>query len=152
MDWIEKDNVVVPIDFSDASVAAVQQAVSMARSPESVRVIHVLPVEPSATIGALWQEDHEKFRHEHATKHMSGFLNSNGINGVRQDILVGDPGTTIVRYAKDADADLIVMPSHGYHGLKRLLLGSVTERVLRHAHCPVFVLRREAGIPVEDPS
>lgn len=150
MDWIAKDTVVVPIDFSEASLAAVQQAISMAKSPESVRVFHVLPVETSITIGALWQEDHEKFRHEHATKHLANFLNSNDIKDVQQNILVGDPGTTIVKYAEDSDADLIVMPSHGHHGLKRMLLGSVAERVLRHAQCPVFILRRGTAIETEE--
>ena len=48
----------------------------------------------------------------------------------------GDPGLIIADYADEVHADLIVMPSHGYHGVKRLLLGSVAERVLRHANCP----------------
>ena len=61
-----------------------------------------------------------------------------------QVVREGDPGLMIADYAADVQADLIVMPSHGYHGVKRLLLGSVAERVLRHANCPVLVLRRPA--------
>ncbi len=54
----------------------------------------------------------------------------------------GDPGLVITDYATEIGAGLIVIPSHGYHGLKRLVLGSVAERVIRHADCSVLVLRR----------
>ena len=54
----------------------------------------------------------------------------------------GDPGHGITDYAEEVGADVIVMPSHGRTGLRRLLIGSVAERVLRLAHCPVLVLRK----------
>lgn len=57
---------------------------------------------------------------------------------------VGDPGTEIVDYAKRMGADLIVMSSHGRTGLKRILLGSVAERVARTAECPVMIVRQPA--------
>ena len=53
----------------------------------------------------------------------------------------GDPGHQIAQYAEEAKADLIVLPSHGRSGLQRLLIGSVAERVVRHAPCPVLVVR-----------
>jgi nucleotide-binding universal stress UspA family protein len=56
-------------------------------------------------------------------------------------VAFGDPGQRITAYAEEVGADVIVMPSHGRTGLKRLLLGSVAERVLRLAHCPVLVLK-----------
>jgi nucleotide-binding universal stress UspA family protein len=61
---------------------------------------------------------------------------------VQAHVLTGDPGTTITDYANEQSADLIVIPSHGYHGINRIVLGSVAERVLRHANCPVLVTRR----------
>ena len=143
MKFETKETVVVPIDFSETSESAVRSAIEMAQSPDSVRVVHVLPRDDSLGPGALWQEDHDKFRLEKATEHLSGFLREHQFEGVRRDILFGDPGSTIVKYAKDCGADLIVIPSHGYSGLKRLLLGSVAERVLRHAECPIYVLRRD---------
>ena len=79
-----------------------------------------------------------KAAHEHLTK----FLKNPNVAGVKTIIREGDPGLLIADYAAEVHADLIVMPSHGYHGVKRLLLGSVAERVLRHANCPVLVLRR----------
>lgn len=149
MNFVPKQTIVVPIDFSDSSAEAVRTAIEMAESHESVRVIHILPRENTIGPGALWQEEHEKFQLEHATKHMASFLRQNDCEGVQQDILFGNAGGMIVKYASDCDADLIVIPSHGYSGFKRLMLGSVSERVLRHANCPVYLLRREAAPEVE---
>ena len=56
-------------------------------------------------------------------------------------VQIGTPLTEIVNAAKDWPADLIVIGSHGRGGLKRALLGSVAEGVMRHAHCPVLVVR-----------
>lgn len=145
MNYVPKQTVVVPIDFSEASAMAVRTAIEMADTPDSVRVVHVLYKIDDLGPGALWKEQHEKFELEHATKHMANFLRQNEFEGVRQDILLGDPGSMIVKYSGDCDADLIVIPSHGYSGFKRLLLGSVAERVLRHAECPVYVLRRDSA-------
>lgn len=55
---------------------------------------------------------------------------------------IGDAASWILQEARDQDADLIVMASHGRSGLARFLLGSVTEKVMRHAHCPVMVVRQ----------
>ncbi|HTV42092.1 MAG TPA: universal stress protein [Candidatus Sulfotelmatobacter sp.] len=54
------------------------------------------------------------------------------------------PVDEIIEEADHAAADLIVIATHGYNGLKRALLGSTAERVLRHAHCPVLVVRRSS--------
>lgn len=56
----------------------------------------------------------------------------------------GEPGEAILDYILENDVDLVVMNSHGRDGVSRFLLGSVTEKVARHAHCPVFVVRGEA--------
>ena len=61
--------------------------------------------------------------------------------GVQVNVAFGDPGDEITKHAETVHADLIVMPSHGRTGLKRLLIGSVAERVVRLAQCPVLVLR-----------
>ena len=57
-------------------------------------------------------------------------------------MLDGQPGTEIGRYVTEVGAELIVIPSHGYGGFKRLLLGSVAEQVVRSADCAVLILRR----------
>ena len=61
--------------------------------------------------------------------------------GISHEILVGDAGTTVVDRAESLGAELIVVPSHGRSGLTRMLLGSVAERILRLAKCPVLVLK-----------
>jgi nucleotide-binding universal stress UspA family protein len=56
-------------------------------------------------------------------------------------ILIGRPADNIVNYARDCDAAMIVMTTHGYGGVKHMVLGSTTEAVLRHAECPVLSIR-----------
>ena len=63
------------------------------------------------------------------------------LSSVNLEIEFGDAGYRIADHAKQLNADLIVMPSHGRSGITRLLIGSVAERVVRLAHCPVLVLR-----------
>ena len=58
-------------------------------------------------------------------------------------IHVGKPASEIVRTAKEWPADMIVIGSHGRHGIQRALLGSVAEEVMRHAPCPVLVIRAQ---------
>ena len=67
-------------------------------------------------------------------------LRSAGIS-VTTDIVQGDPKTLIIENAEEWGADLIVLGSHGRRGLKRFLLGSVSETVMRHAHCSVEIVR-----------
>ena len=62
--------------------------------------------------------------------------------GVHTAVLLGEPAHGITDYAQEKGAQLIVVPSHGRTGLTRLLIGSVAERVVRLAHCPVLVLRK----------
>jgi universal stress protein A len=57
--------------------------------------------------------------------------------------VTGDPADAIVRVAQEGKMDFIVMGSHGHTGLRNLLLGSVAEKVLRHAPCPVCIVRHD---------
>jgi nucleotide-binding universal stress UspA family protein len=69
---------------------------------------------------------------------------------VHHVFLEGDPATEIVRYAGDAGMDLIVMGTHGRSGLERLLVGSVTEKVMREASCSVMAVKLPRGIPASE--
>jgi len=62
---------------------------------------------------------------------------------VEPHVRVGSPAEEIVKAARDTHADLIVIATHGRGGLSRVLFGSVTERVVRHAPCPVLTVRPE---------
>jgi nucleotide-binding universal stress UspA family protein len=73
-------------------------------------------------------------------------LRDRGI-AVRSEVLLGQPAEEIIDYAKDQDADLIVMCTHGRSGLGRWIFGSVTEKVLRGAKTPVLVIRPDGAKP-----
>ncbi|HEV2948349.1 MAG TPA: universal stress protein [Gemmataceae bacterium] len=60
---------------------------------------------------------------------------------IHRDVREGTPFYEIVRYAKDQNIDLIIMGTHGHTGLTHMLLGSVTEKVVRKAPCPVLTVR-----------
>lgn len=142
MSWLPKQNVVVPVDFSPASANAVRTALELVTQPQDVQVVHVTIPPDQYLYGEFPRSvDPENWK-RHAEEYLSQFVQAQGLGPVKQSVLIGDPGTCIADFAAKSQADLIVIPSHGYHGLERLLLGSVTERVLRHAPCEVLVLRR----------
>jgi len=72
---------------------------------------------------------------------LAGSLASEGRRSPGLAVRFGKPFDEITRGAKDFGASLIVLATHGHTGLKRVYLGSVAERVVRHAHCPVLVVR-----------
>lgn len=146
MPFLPKKTVVVPVDFSSCSARAIRTALELASSPENTHVIHVIrPLNPVSPLGVWGDEDVEQKRIDNAKKHLDTFLASNDIEGVTTAVELGSEGTQIVEYADRHKAELVVIPSHGRSGVKRALLGSVAERVIRHAHCPTLVLRREAS-------
>jgi nucleotide-binding universal stress UspA family protein len=114
----------------------------MVASPADLHVIHVLVPLDYVHPGALTPAFDESERQQVARRHLDEFLARLGLSKVQAVVRLGDPGLDITEYANEIEADLIVISSHGYHGVKRFLLGSVAERVIRHAHCPVLVLRR----------
>jgi nucleotide-binding universal stress UspA family protein len=81
-------------------------------------------------------------RTEQATQAIRERLKDAKYGDLHVTVLIGNPGHCIVSFAAEQGADLIVIPSHGRTGLARMLLGSVAERVVRLAHCPVLVLRK----------
>jgi nucleotide-binding universal stress UspA family protein len=75
-------------------------------------------------------------------------LSANGV-AVQSAVRVGDPATEIIECAREIDAELIAMTTHGRSGLGRLLFGSVAEAVLRQAHVPVFLMRAAEAEPAK---
>lgn len=136
------DCVVVPIDFSDASPQAVAAARALVESPESLHLIHVMQPLETMSPGVLMGNLTDDARRQRVTDALTTFAAEHSVTGTALAAAIGTPGLEIADYAKRVGADLIVIPSHGYHGVKRLFLGSVAERVLRHAPCDVLVLRR----------
>ncbi|NQV28270.1 MAG: universal stress protein [Rhodopirellula sp.] len=143
MSWLPKKTVLVPIDFSDPSVSAIRTALELVEEPANVHVLHVLEEIEHSAPAVLFGDFDDAARKVRAGEFLSEFLRRHELTGLTELVQVGNPGLKIADYAKESSAELIVMPSHGYHGLRRILLGSVAERVLHHAECPVLVLRRE---------
>ncbi|APZ93108.1 universal stress protein [Fuerstiella marisgermanici] len=144
MSWETTKPVIVPIDFSGMSVDAIKTALRLAADPKSVHVLHVVPVLDQIGAGMVgWALPTDEERNSSVQEHFREFLAEHGFTHLREIILQGQPGEEIAEYAAKVEAGVIVIPSHGYHGVKRLLLGSVAEKVVRLATCPVFILRRD---------
>ena len=141
MKWLPKKTVVVPVDFSEKSIAAVDAALELVDDPSSLHLVHVLPILAATEPGVVWDTVSDDTRREHAEKALREQFPDDKYPGVRFAIAFGDAGHEITAHADRIQAELIVLPSHGRTGLTRLLIGSVAERVCRLAHCPVLVLR-----------
>ena len=142
MAWLPKKDVVVPIDFSDDSLSAVDTALELVAGPSQIHVIHVLPMLTVAEPGVVWEPVDDESRRSHAEDALRQRLSDERYRGIKIEVTIGDPGHEIADYAQEQQADLVIMPSHGRTGIRRLLIGSVAERVVRLAHCPVLVLKQ----------
>jgi nucleotide-binding universal stress UspA family protein len=70
-------------------------------------------------------------------------MRESGAQHIQTHLRFGIPETTIIDLAEELGAGLIVMGSRGLGGVRRALLGSISDSVVRHAHCPVMVVRQE---------
>ena len=141
MNFVPKQNVLVPFDFSDMSVQSLETALKLVESPAHVHVLHVLPDMQVNEPGMVWGRVDNESRTRHAEQAMRDRLNAPHYAGLQFAVEFGDPGHEIAEYADKHGTELIVISSHGRTGWKRVLIGSVAERVVRLCHCPVLVLR-----------
>lgn len=141
MTWLPRHVVVVPIDFSDDSFAALSTAAELVDNPSHLHLVHVLPELEPADPGVIWHTIDDEDRARHAKKALHKELQQRGIASDNVEIRFGDAGSEIAGFAKQVEAGLVIVASHGKTGLKHLLIGSVAERVVRLVHCPVLVLK-----------
>lgn len=141
MPWPGKKKVLVPVDFSEASLSAVPLGLELVDEPSNLCVLHVAREVVRGDPGFPWDPLGEATQRGQLEKVLRDDLAEALESGVQAEIAFGDPGTEIAKFAADGGFDLIVMPSHGRTGLSRILIGSVAERVTRLAHCPVLILR-----------
>jgi nucleotide-binding universal stress UspA family protein len=142
MAYFPRNSVIVPVDFSADSMAAIDVGLQLAKSPQSLHVVHVLIDIAPLEAGEVWGVIDPQARVEQIEKLLKQKLEAPQYAGVNTAVLLGEPAHGIANYAQEKQADLIVIPSHGRTGITRLLIGSVAERVVRLAHCPVLVLRK----------
>ncbi|VEP16364.1 Universal stress protein UspA-like protein [Hyella patelloides LEGE 07179] len=141
MSCLKKKSVLIPIDFSEPSYEAIAIAKEYVEDISSLKLIHVLaPLHP-ADPAAMWDTLNNEDRQQKVQEFLHSKLDELGYKGVEIKVTIGKPGTEIIDYAKEIDADLIVLPSHGRKAMSHFLLGSVAERVVRLSHCPVLVLK-----------
>ena len=136
--------ILVPIDFSPGSNAAMEMAASLARdSGATVILAHVEVIPLSAAGGEFLYAIPEPPTEELLAKLNDCVLPDSNIP-VERRLLAGDPADAIIRLAESENADMIVMGTHGRRGLTRLLMGSVAEAVVRTAPCPVLTVKQPA--------
>jgi nucleotide-binding universal stress UspA family protein len=151
MYWLPRKKVLVPTDFSEASIDAMHTALAMVESGCCVHALHVVEPIPEGIIaeelrGDFYPEESEEARRHVYQTRLESFLREHEINGLSVAVQTGDPALSITRYARENDVDLIVMPAHGYEQGERIPMGSVTERLLHNADCPVLVLRPDGRV------
>jgi nucleotide-binding universal stress UspA family protein len=137
------ETILLATDGSPASEGASEEAIDLAVQVEArLLVISVLgassrPSEASAEVGS--QADSR----DSLTSKAQAIVQRAKASGADATFLVweGDPGPAIVAAADAENVDLIVVGSHGRSGVTRFLIGSVSDHVVRHAHCPVMVVR-----------
>jgi len=147
--------ILCPTDFSELATFALRYAAELARcSNASLLVMHADPFlpPPYLTVGQIeeWLQTLE--RAKAATRqYLAEYVRS--VIGAQPDVdsllVEAPPARAILETAQKYDADLIVMGTHGRGGLSRVMLGSVTERVLRESDRPVLTIRAKAETPSE---
>lgn len=143
-DW---KRICCPIDFSDASRAAMEVAADLARRFEAELVLlHAYPVPgytfPDGSVVASPKMLQELA--DGAERHLEEWRGEAARLGAPRASTAksaGDPAKEIVSFAREAGVDLLVLGTHGRSGIEHALMGSITERVLRKAHCPVLTVR-----------
>jgi universal stress protein A len=140
--------ILVPVDFSEPSRKALHYAKQFALQFEAeVTVLHVLEpltYPPDFAVMPLLPPDLEEARTREIELQLRELAADLGA-AITATSLVrsGRPWHEVVECAKELGTDLIVVSTHGYTGLKHALLGSVAEKIVRHAPCPVLVVRNE---------
>jgi nucleotide-binding universal stress UspA family protein len=140
--------ILVPIDFSPPSDAALEYARSVAaRYGASLHLLHVAEDPYRAFYSAeVYVPEIEGLREEilsDTEKRLKDRLRPSDVTQLQATAgsIIGTPATSIVEYAGGHEIDLIVMGTHGRGGMAHLLMGSVAERVVRTAPCPVLTVR-----------
>lgn len=135
--------ILVPVDFSEPSLAALRYAKALAKEDgAALIVVHV--IQPFHEDWRMETTQLQRAVRERARAEMRELVARELPAPVdaRAKVRIGHPVEEIVAVARESGAELIVIATHGRSGLRHVLLGSVAERVVRHAPCPVLVVRK----------
>jgi nucleotide-binding universal stress UspA family protein len=146
-------NILVATDFSEASAAALVYARELAHAFKSA--LHVLHVSDNVIAGAIGVEGYttdwpalQREVDDAARKQLDRIVTEKDRQTLAAKTIVmmsSSPAEAITSYASDAQVDLIIVGTHGRGGMAHLLMGSVAERVVRTAPCPVLIARQTAS-------
>ena len=142
--------ILYPTDFSKSSDAGMHVATALARDlGAKMLIVHV--EEPPAAYGGgeMYYGMPEPDMDAIQAMLRNVKPTDPGVS-YEQRLATGDPASEIVRLAKDENVDMIVMGTHGRSGLRRLLMGSVAEAIVRKAHCPVFTFKEPHSEQVDE--
>jgi len=131
-------HILCPVDFSEASAPAVQYAIALARIHHAdITALHVCPSDDDVRLGT----------------EVAALFADATTRGLRVDVIVeqGVAAREILTQAAALPADVIVMGTHGASGFEHLMLGSVAEKVVRKATCPVFTVPPQAQFDADAP-
>lgn len=139
-------HILVPTDFSDYADQAVDYAIELATTLEArLTFLHTIHLTPLAMgeMGAMSIVPYLEEIETDAQQRMEALLNRVHQEGLQGETVIvhGVPFQSIIETVKDKNVDLIVMGTHGRTGLTHALMGSVAEKVVRLAPCPVLVTR-----------
>jgi len=139
--------ILCPTDFSEESYRAIEYGLRFAKSADGTLLLaHIIHV-PS---GDLYRPDGHVLTFDEAKQRTLSLLEElrekRLQNYPKYELLVdiGDPHDVLIALATQRKVDLIVIATHGGSGLQHLVMGSVAEKMIRHAPCPLFVVRRGA--------
>lgn len=146
---MEFKSILFPTDFSEGALKAMYYAVEMAKKFSSkLYMMHV--VYDISTVSGLYVphisvSEMYKELESGAMKELEkfGFAQRKDFKDVEYVVLRGVPYEEIVKFANDKSIDLIVIGSHGRHGIDRVLFGSTAERVVRYSKCAVMAIRAD---------
>ncbi len=136
--------ILVPVDFSSRSEAALDHALTLAQAlGASITLLHVAQPPPSMSGIVPGSDDDDRAARDavqHSLDQLVARAKSRGFQQIDARIESGLPIEVILDTAREGGFQMIAMATRGRTGLRRLIIGSVTEGVLRHAACPVVTL------------
>ena len=140
--------ILVPTDFSGHSGAAIDAAVELAKAfGGKIRLLHCYALNPGGVspYGVVIPPNFDREVREAAARQLDELRDKTAARGVEVEATLSSmfPSQEIVRTAEEIGADVIVMGTRGLTGVKHVLLGSVTERTVRMANCPVLTVKAD---------
>lgn len=139
---MEIKKVLVPVDFSENSKKILDSASDIAgKFGAALSVVFVVQSFDDYSGFFVPHMPVAKFEEEMvqgAEQKMDSFMG--GYENVEAKVLIGDVGEEVVRYAEEIGIDMIIMGTHGYKGLEKVMFGSVAEKVVKTAPCPVLTI------------